>query len=243
MAISSSFSSSEDDSDPESDGHESSSNESTGLSDLFDFRFDSDLTLSSFAGSGSESSDSGDEADLEPREGLFPHLRGALQDLYSTRYLSPRTPLPRVPAHMPTVLTTFKQERPDLFRTHLRITPYTFDCLVKAIDEDPVFTNGSSNGQMPVEHQVAITLYRFGHDGNASSIRSVADWAGVGWGTVVLVTRRVMTAILRPSFMQAAVRFPTPEEKEEAKEWVEQRLCRAWRWVAYGGRDLGFTLP
>lgn len=38
-----------------------------------------------------------------------------------------------------------------------------------------------------------------------------------------------MTALLRPSFMDGAVRYPTAEEKEEAKQWVEDHSCKAWR--------------
>ena len=38
-----------------------------------------------------------------------------------------------------------------------------------------------------------------------------------------------MTAILRPEFMKDAVCWPTDEEKESAKIWVEQHSCHAWR--------------
>ena len=55
------------------------------------------------------------------------------------------------------------------------------------------------------------------------------NWAGVGKGTVAMVTRWVMTAILCPEFMKDAVRWPTDEEKEAAKIWVEQHSCHAWR--------------
>jgi hypothetical protein len=82
---------------------------------------------------------------------------------------------------------------------------------------------------MPVEDQLAIALYRFGHDGNAASLQSVANWAGIGKGTVMLCTQRVMVAILQPSFMQEAVRFPTVDEKNKAKAWVAAHSCRAWR--------------
>ena len=41
---------------------------------------------------------------------------------------------------------------------------------------------------MLVAEQVAITLYCFGHHGNAASQMKVALWAGVGYGTVSLVT-------------------------------------------------------
>jgi hypothetical protein len=38
-----------------------------------------------------------------------------------------------------------------------------------------------------------------------------------------------MTAILRKEFMEEAVRMPTEAEKEEAKAWVEEHSCKAWR--------------
>ncbi|KAF8164429.1 hypothetical protein K438DRAFT_1442143, partial [Mycena galopus ATCC 62051] len=107
------------------------------------------------------------------------------------------------------------------FRQELRISPHTFDRLVDRISDDAVFTNDSRNGQMPIEDQHAITLFRFGHSGNAAGLQKVANWAGVGKGTVTLVTRRVMTAVLRDDFMQEAVCMPTPSEKERAKAWVE----------------------
>jgi hypothetical protein len=66
----------------------------------------------------------------------------------------------------------------------LHITPQCFDDLVTTIKDDPVFHNNSNNPQMPV----AIALYHFGHYGNAASQMKVALWAGVGYGTVSLVT-------------------------------------------------------
>jgi hypothetical protein len=38
-----------------------------------------------------------------------------------------------------------------------------------------------------------------------------------------------MTAVLRPGFMQTAVRMPTATEKEDAKAWVQNHSCKAWR--------------
>jgi hypothetical protein len=108
---------------------------------------------------------------------------------------------------------------------------------VEKISGDPIFSNDSLNAQISVELQLAIALYRFGHDGNAVSQQMVAHWGGVGKGTVRLITRRVMTAVLRPNFMQEAVRYPTDEEKERAKEWVAEHSCRAWRhgWLFVDG--------
>ncbi|KAF9039982.1 hypothetical protein BJ165DRAFT_1416426 [Panaeolus papilionaceus] len=130
---------------------------------------------------------------------------------------------------LPHVLSYFKKHRPDHFRQELRITPKTFDALVKALKKDPAFQNNSQNKQTPVCHQIAIALYRFGHSGNACSLDKVAKWSGYAKGTVVLATKRVMTAILRPEFLHQHVRLPTSEEKEEAKKWIEKHSCSAWR--------------
>jgi len=82
---------------------------------------------------------------------------------------------------------------------------------------------------MPVEEQLAITLFHFGRDGNGSGLQDVANWAGVAKGTVSLVTWRVMVAILCPEFMENAVKFPSDEEKQEAKQWVKEHSCRSWK--------------
>lgn len=165
--------------------------------------------------------------------GLTYHVRKAISTLYSSRYhVSRKFGHGKPPAFLPTILTTHKdhEEFHHLFRQYLRIDPITFDKLLAAIHSDPVFVNKSRHPQMPIDYQLAITLYRFGHYGNAASLQRVADWAGVGKGTVLVATRRVMTAVLRNSFKDQAVRMPTPEEKEEVKCWVESRSgCPTWR--------------
>ncbi|KAJ7101040.1 hypothetical protein C8R44DRAFT_641666 [Mycena epipterygia] len=149
--------------------------------------------------------------------------------MYEHRYEQPRSILPRGPSYLHHVLTALKAGCEDHFRQALRVSPQTFDMLVTRLEDDPVFFNNSNQAQLPVEQQVAVVLYRFGHDGNAASIQAVANWAGLGKGTVHLVMRRVMTAVLRPGFMQEAVRMPTPEEKEKAKRWIQNHLCKSWR--------------
>ena len=81
---------------------------------------------------------------------------------------------------------------------------------------------------MPVKEQLTITLYRFGHDGNAASLQAVANWARVGKGTVTVCTRCVMTALLHVDFREEAVHFPLDLEKEAAKQWVQDHSCKAW---------------
>ena len=107
---------------------------------------------------------------------------------------------------------------------------HTFDCLIEAIVDDPVFVSHSElSCQAPFQEQLAVTLYCFGHNGNGASLQSIANWAGIGKGTVELYTRRVMIALLRPEFMKNAVRWPNDEEKGAAKKWVQDHSCRAWR--------------
>ncbi|KAJ7660004.1 hypothetical protein B0H17DRAFT_954421 [Mycena rosella] len=149
--------------------------------------------------------------------------------MYQNRYEQPRDTLPRGPSYLHHVLMALKAGRPDHFRQNLRVSPITFDALVAALEDDPVFANNSNHPQLSVEQQVAVALFRFGHNGNTASMQAVGNWAGLGNGTIHLITWRVMTAVLRPGFMQNAVRMLTHEEKEKAKQWVHKKLYRAWR--------------
>ena len=178
-----------------------------------------------------------DDVDI-PRSSMGRHVRQEVEEEYSSRYRIPRDPIPRAPSRLVHLLTVIKHKRPDDFRLAVRVTPQTFDSLVAALQDDPVFANDSPNAQLAVEHQLVITLYRFGHYGNGVSVHEVSVWAGVGAGTVLLVTRRVITALLRPSFLQQSVRMPTDDGKKRAKRWVHQQSgCSAWQhgWLLVDG--------
>jgi len=188
--------------------------------------------------SSDDSSDNSSQHSSPPKRrrgprGLTYHVRKAISAIHSSRYHRNRKfGHGRPPTYLPLILTTYKdnEEFHHLFRQWLRVDPVTFDKILVEISSDPFFVNRSRHPQMPVDSQLAITLYRFGHYGNAAGLQRVADWAGVGKGTVLVATRRVMTAVLRSSFKDKAIRMPTPGEKEEAKEWVEKRSkCPAWR--------------
>ncbi|KAI0702197.1 hypothetical protein C8Q76DRAFT_632996 [Earliella scabrosa] len=88
-----------------------------------------------------------------------------------------RLPRPNEP-YLYHVLSVLKIDCPDLFRQELRVSPWTFDRLLAAIINDPVFANNSQNSQFSVQTQLTITLYRFGHYGNAAGVQKVANWAG-----------------------------------------------------------------
>ncbi len=168
------------------------------------------------------------------------YVAAQYQQLYSRHYLKQhrrRTAHERGPARLPHVLSYVKDNSLEDFRSVLLVSPSTFDKLVGEIEEDLVFSNNSQNEQIPISHQLAVTLFRFGHSGNAESIKRVADWSGYGKGTVLLITQRVLTALLRRDFLDKAVRPPTAEEEEEAKQWVEDHSCYAWRngWLFVDG--------
>jgi hypothetical protein len=88
---------------------------------------------------------------------------------------------------------------------------------------------------MPVDQQLAIALFRFGHFGNSTSVESVAQWAGVSAGMVVNATCHVIVAFL--DLHDDVIRWPNTRMKEEAKEWIAAASCAAWRdgWLLVNG--------
>ena len=64
-----------------------------------------------------------------------------------------------------------------------RVSTSTFDSLLKMIETHTIFMSDAYVSQCPVSIQLAIAMYHFGHDGNASSVEAVAQWAGVSVGT------------------------------------------------------------
>jgi hypothetical protein len=66
-------------------------------------------------------------------------------------------------------------------------------------------------------------------------VEKVAQWAGVSAGMVVNATQRVVIAFL--AMHDEVIHWPNAEEKEEAKQWVEDTSCAAWRdgWLLVDG--------
>lgn len=191
-------------------------------------------------GSSSSEDSSSDESDgpidFPPLSAYF--LQGLLS-LYSTRYLRDRVLIPKL-GQLMVLLTVYKIDRPEIFRSYTRLWPSTFNILLSKIYNNPVFhhgSNGGESGQMLVEEQLCIALFHFGHYGNAASVPKVALWAGVGDGTVDLCTRWVMMTLCADEFRQSVVKWPSPEEHEVHKAWVEQRSCTGWcnGWVMVDG--------
>lgn len=161
----------------------------------------------------------------EEHTSMMAGMADLLQVIMATRVLNPHEVAKCSQLHL--ILVDFKASDLKRFRQNLRVSPSTFDSLLKRIENDPIFYNNSYTSQIPVHEQLAITLFRLGHDGNAASVIAVAQWAGVSSGAVVKCTRRVMVAFL--ALHDAAIHWPTEEEKEQAKEWVESVSCAEWR--------------
>ena len=94
-------------------------------------------------------------------------------------------------SQLPLVLGYFKHHDIPRFKRNLRIHPQTFDAVCDFLTQNVVFTNQSTRNQLPINYQVAIALYRFGHEGNGVSYESVAQWAGLSVGAVYKATCRV----------------------------------------------------
>ena len=161
----------------------------------------------------------------------------ALGSLYSQRYLADCQPINKSGENLHLLLTDWKHTQPEIFCAHVHMTPKCFDLLLAALYTDPVFQRNSNLPQMPLDKQLAIALYCFGHYGNAISTSMVGLWAGIGFGTVHLVTNQVLTAICHKEFHQAAIYWPTGADREEAKQWVEDNSCPAWHngWAMVDG--------
>ena len=106
--------------------------------------------------------------------------------------------------------------------------PAQFDELVTRLKDNEIFSSNSITGQeqISVDKQLLIALRRFG---TGEKIHSLAMWAGIGYGTVDKITRRVLTAIHSSCLREMHIRWPFGQEREEAKEWAETQPCYAWR--------------
>jgi hypothetical protein len=203
---------------PDSSDSSSSSSASSSLSS----------TSSESSSSDSEgiiSVDGTDSDTDEERTIMMGMTADLLQVIIETRVLNPN--LVAKCSQLDLILIDFKFHDPKRFRLNLRVSANTFDNLLKMIETDPIFLNDGRYSQAPVSNQLAIAMFRFGHNGNAASVDAVAQWAGVSAGTVVNCTRRVMIAFL--ALHDSAIRWPSMEEKEMSKQWVETVSCYAWR--------------
>jgi hypothetical protein len=138
---------------------------------------------SSDSSSGTSDDNTSESDDEEGPSQVEDHLH-SIAALYTDHYYNTRDSITKTDVNLQLLMEDYKINCPEIFRSYLRITPDCFNDLVSIIKDEDVFLNDSNNEQMPVAHQLAIALYRFGHYGNAMSTVKVALWAGYGYGTV-----------------------------------------------------------
>ena len=187
--------------------------------------------------SKSSSSSSSSSSEDEPIPTTSDILFDSMGHLYACRYQVDREEIVKDQTQLHILLHIHKLARPEIFQSYLRIDPNCFDDLLAVIWDDSVFHNNSNNPQMPVAEQLAITLYQFGHYGNAVSTMKIALWAGVGYSTISLVTNRVLQAICSDRFWKSALWWPSDNAKATAKNWVVEASCLDWEdgWLMVDG--------
>jgi len=174
----------------------------------------SSASSSESSSSGSSSSkSSSDEDPLTASETLL----DVMSQLYSKHYFATCEAIPKDSNQLYLLLNDYKVNRPDIFRSYLHISPDCFDAVVEAIQDDEIFHNNSNNAQMPVAQQVAIALYHFSHYGNPASMMKVDLWAGVGFGTVPLVSKCVIKALNSKCFHLSSVHWPSDEARPQQR--------------------------
>lgn len=161
-----------------------------------------------------------------------------LEHICTTRYFSPRPPIPKCGNLHLAFEYANNPHFHGRFQRMLRVSPFVFNVLVELVKDHPIFHNNSTQQQIPVDYQLAITLYRMGRFGNGASIEDIAMIAGISAGGVELCTRRCFDAI--ESLHDLFVRPLTNEEKEMEKKWVDKQIgfqnslwCKGW--VMYDG--------
>jgi len=82
------------------------------------------------------------------------------------------------------------------FINMLRVSPLVFLTVLDLIEDYAVFKNDTNLGQMPVEQQLAVTLFQLGRYGNGASVEDIAHAAGCSEGSVENYTNCCFQAIL-----------------------------------------------
>ncbi|POW13964.1 hypothetical protein PSTT_03270 [Puccinia striiformis] len=136
-----------------------------------------------------------------------------LQHVLSHRYLAARRP--------PKSRGEFDLQQlfnmPDFdFRQAARTTKEGFVQVLEKIVCNPVFHRGGRRPQLPIAHQLALTLERLGSNGNGASVVRFSRNLQVGRGTVIKVSRRVIEALV--SLGRTYVRWPDAQRRAEISE-------------------------
>jgi hypothetical protein len=102
------------------------------------------------------------------------------------------------------------------FKKLLRMLPYHFQQLADLIRSHPIFSSQGNKPQACIEFQLAVFLCRLGSTG---SLFEVCSRFGIGEGTVILFTKRVIQAIMAQK--KNFIKWPISEERKKVHEGFE----------------------
>ncbi|EFP82516.1 uncharacterized protein PGTG_08472 [Puccinia graminis f. sp. tritici CRL 75-36-700-3] len=134
-----------------------------------------------------------------------------------------------VPRPSPKLRDEYDLERlfnmPDIeFRQASRTSKAGFVGLLNIICTNPVFHWGGIRPQLPIAHQLALTLERLGSNGNGASVGRFSRNLSVGRGRVVKVSRRVIEALI--SLGRRYVVWPDAARRAEISEVMSREGFR-----------------
>lgn len=119
-------------------------------------------------------------------------LAEVLMLVEANRYLSPRQLYDK---SRDFVTKHFANLPDDSFRQLSRMSKASFQFVLSEIEGHPVFRNNSPHSQADVTLQLAVALDRLGNYGNGVSLGRTLKLWGIGKGTCVLYTERVLEAL------------------------------------------------
>ncbi len=71
--------------------------------------------------------------------GVPDHIIQACHKLYENHYIEDRRKIPKTCENLDLLLTSYKTDFPDIFRSYLRIAPSCFDSLLESIQHHEIF--------------------------------------------------------------------------------------------------------
>lgn len=153
---------------------------------------------------------------MDEDDDMFDDLWDAYVLLNNSRYLNDRVKSPRSTEFL---LDCALKLNVKEFQQNFRCDIESFHQLVELLEPCAVFHNKSTCPQTAVTWQVAIALWRLGHNGNGAATVMESMLFGFGVGTIVLFTRRVITALLEVG--SRYILWPSQERRRENKEVME----------------------
>ncbi|KAF8465514.1 hypothetical protein BDZ91DRAFT_658991 [Kalaharituber pfeilii] len=141
-------------------------------------------------------------------------LKGLIaQWLMRHRYLRLRGNLNKTKAFSLGILPELDVDR---FRQFCRMSPEGFEYVYTRIKDHVVFTNNGNRKQVDPSFQLAVALHRFGSEtANGSSCMNTGQIFGIGQGTAVLYTKRVIIALM--SLWQDVIKWHDEEERRQMR--------------------------